>query len=483
MSQAVKVGIFMTGCLVLLAYLILKAEDLRLFAGEGQRVEVAFDSVAGLDEKAAVRVAGVRVGQVEAIRLEDRRARVTLRLDTPVRLTEGSRAAVASLGMLGDKYVELIPGATDAAPLPPEAVLEGTNPISFDQALAKLDDLAGSLEQVTSSLGGQGETSVSRLLDNLEATSATVRELLAAHRAQISSTVANFESLSGTLAQELPLLSRQLGAVLEQVDAVMAENRDALGGSLDNINEMTADLRLSVENLGEISGSISRGEGTLGKLVRSEEAHDQLISALESVESGVETLSDTLGRIRELELSLGFDGYFLEEQDESRTAFSLEIDPPDDRFYLVEIVDDPRGRVRAQTETITVTAPDGSQETTTVETIRVKDEVTFSAQFGFRFRDARLRAGLFESTGGAGIDYGFLDNRLSLSLDAFDFGRENDLDPRLRFTTRWRLHPNVHLLGGYDDVLVDEQRSIFLGAGFRWSDDDLKYLLGSIPRF
>jgi hypothetical protein len=44
----------------------------------------------------------------------------------------------------------------------------------------------------------------------------------------------------------------------------------------------------------------------------------------------------------------------------------------------------------------------------------------------------------------------------------------------------WR---NLYVRAGYDDPLVSEYASPFLGAGIRWSDDDLKYLFGSIPNF
>jgi phospholipid/cholesterol/gamma-HCH transport system substrate-binding protein len=87
MSQAVKVGIFAFVALVLLGWLILRIEDIRLFEPPGERLAADFDSVAGLDDKAAVRIAGVRVGQVDGIALEDRQAVVTLALDTPVTLT------------------------------------------------------------------------------------------------------------------------------------------------------------------------------------------------------------------------------------------------------------------------------------------------------------------------------------------------------------------------------------------------------------
>ncbi len=90
---------------------------------------------------------------------------------------------------------------------------------------------------------------------------------------------------------------------------------------------------------------------------------------------------------------------------------------------------------------------------------------------------------MIENTGGAMIDYGIVPNKLSLAFEAFDFSRETDLDPHLRLTARWYAWKGLYLQAGYDDPLVDAYRSPFLGAGVRWTDDDLKYLLGSIPKF
>jgi hypothetical protein len=72
MSNVIKVGVFATLSLIILAVLIWKIEDLNFFRSEGRRISAEFATVAGLDEKAPVRVAGVRVGRVDAIRLDGR---------------------------------------------------------------------------------------------------------------------------------------------------------------------------------------------------------------------------------------------------------------------------------------------------------------------------------------------------------------------------------------------------------------------------
>jgi phospholipid/cholesterol/gamma-HCH transport system substrate-binding protein len=237
-----------------------------------------------------------------------------------------------------------------------------------------------------------------------------------------------------------------------------------------------------VDNLNEITGKIASGEGTIGKLVNSDDAHTQLMSALGSVDSGVKSLSDTLGRVQKLKLDLGFEALQVSEVSESRFAVGVNIDPGSDKFYHVSVVDDPRGDVREKTQVITTTQPDGTVDTQTIHTLTRENDTTISAQFGFKLGDARLRAGLFEGTGGGAVDYGFLRQRLWLTLEAYDFSRANDLDPHLRLTGRWWLTPNLFITGGYDDPLVNERDSIIFGGGIRWNDDDLKYLMGSVPR-
>lgn len=485
MSSVIKVGIFVTLCLVVLAWLVLAIEDLRIFGTASQRVVAVFDSVVGLDDKAPVRVAGVRVGRVDGIGLEGQRARVELLLEIPVALTRGAYAKIANAGILGDKYVELVPGEPGAPPLPAGSVLAGETPVSFDETLEKINELGGSLSQLTGSLGQEDlGGSISRLLGNLEATSADIRALVAANRDQIGSTISNFDRASATLAAELPKLASQIERVLARVDGVVEENRDDLKGSLSNIRELTEKVETSVDNLNAISSQIASGEGTLGKLVYSAEAHDGLVSTLDSIKDGVGTLGETLGRMSKIEFELGMEGSYFTDAEESRTAVSIDVVASrPDRFYRVELVDDPQGKTERRTDVVTTTLPDGSVETTTIERLTTEDEFTLSAQFGFSLGQADLRAGLFESSGGAGLDYHFLDKRLRISAEAFDFNRDLDLEPRLRLYGRYSFHPNLYVIGGYDDVLESDRASLFLGAGVRWKDDDLKYLLGSVPRF
>ena len=91
MSPAAKIGLFMLLGLIILGVFIIKIEDIPV--GErGDRLEVTarFESVAGLDRQAAVRIAGVRIGKVEDISLDGSKAVLLLSLQPSVRLHEGA---------------------------------------------------------------------------------------------------------------------------------------------------------------------------------------------------------------------------------------------------------------------------------------------------------------------------------------------------------------------------------------------------------
>ena len=79
-TTEVKVGIFVALAIVFLAYMTVKIGDITFGRDTGYIVYGVFDSVAGLDLKAPVKMAGVGIGTVETIGLDDSRARVGMRI-------------------------------------------------------------------------------------------------------------------------------------------------------------------------------------------------------------------------------------------------------------------------------------------------------------------------------------------------------------------------------------------------------------------
>jgi phospholipid/cholesterol/gamma-HCH transport system substrate-binding protein len=479
MSAAAKVGAFFVIAIILAGLLIWRIEDLRIGRGKAQRISVEFKDVAGLDAKSTVRVAGVRVGKVARIRIDRKtgQAVVDMNIDSDVDLRQGASAAVANLGLLGEKYVELVPGPVGAPALPEDTVLKGDVPVSFDQ-ITRLArdievDIKGISQNLNQSLGGPaGEERLKTIVENIRIITDDLRVMVGANRGNVDTTVANFKEFSGALVQ-----------LVDRLDRLIAANQANLTAGIANVKEVSQKLETTADNLNDITGRIREGKGTVGKLVESEETHKNLNDALVAVKEGVAGLNKAFGTIGKTKIDLGVRTEMLTRFSKGKGYFTLDIEPPNTpHFYRVELASEPFGRRADTTTTTRTTFPDGHTEVMITDTEELKYDFAISALLGWRWKDLALRAGVIESKGGAGLDYMLLKDRLRFSADVWDFNH-NDFSAHAKVAGRYFFSPSVYVTGGWDDFLNRSRRadSLFLGAGIRWTDDDIKYLLGSIP--
>jgi phospholipid/cholesterol/gamma-HCH transport system substrate-binding protein len=507
MSSAAKVGAFMLVILAILAYFILRIENIQFGGGPPRKITVVFDSVAGLDKQSAVRVAGVRVGKVTAVnvRPSDGKAVVTLAIENPdVQIHQNATAKVANLGLLGEKYVELDPGTPNTPVVTQQnVVLRGSQPASFDDVTNQISAIANDVKAITESLrhvmaGPQGQQRLDDIVDNVRTITADVRDLIAANRTNVDATLANARDITAQLKLEIPRLADSIDKVAGTVGGTVGENRKDVREIVENLRGLSGELRTSADNLNSITGQVKSGEGTVGKLIYSSEAHDRLTAALTSVESGVNELRNTLGRASRIQMDLGIKGQYYpgfhsntplvsESNSHSRSEVMLRINPNPERnrFYNIVLADDPRGRRQDQSFETTVTDPaTGKSSTTITQQTKFSHDFVISAQAGWMLGDFDVRLGLIDSTGGGGVDYRWRD-RLRFTGEAFDFGGRVDSKPHVRLFSEYILRkekprtPQIFLSTGYDNPL--NHGTFTFGGGVRWRDDDLKYLIGSVP--
>ncbi len=487
MTPAARIGFFMLLGLVILGVFILKIEDIPVGErGERQSYEARFESVAGLDRQAAVRIAGVRVGSVKEISLDGSQALLVLSLDPAVRLHEGAVAQVNSLGMLGEKYVEILPGDPSRPLLAPGTELGGTTVPSFDDVMAVAAEIGADVKEVSealrSSMGGaEGTAAIDEIVANIRELTTSLKILIAENQANVNQTTANFRDFSATLRDELPRIADKMNRLTDQLGDVVGENRDDLQASLSNIRELTDRLQMSADNLNAITSKIASGEGSIGKLVNDETTVDNLNQTLDSIEGGIETLNETMGRYRRFNLELGLRAEALASTSENRFSFGFDLWTTKKRFFRVEGVDMPYGDVRTETEFVTIELDDGTTRSYTETTTTVSDKLGLNAQVGYKvFSNTVVRAGLFETTGGFGVDHAFTvaERPLVLIFEAYDFGRPFDESAHLKLEGRYFISPHIFLTAGWDDPLVSEKSSVLVGGGITWNDEDVKYSLG-----
>ena len=134
----VLVGIFVLAGIICLGYLAIRLGKLELFGNNGYVVYADFASVAGLKLGDPVEIAGVKVGKVESLSLNDDRARVAIRLEPQVVLQEDVIASVRARGLIGDKFVLITPGASDKTIAPGGKIRETESPPDITDLIGKV---------------------------------------------------------------------------------------------------------------------------------------------------------------------------------------------------------------------------------------------------------------------------------------------------------------------------------------------------------
>jgi phospholipid/cholesterol/gamma-HCH transport system substrate-binding protein len=131
------VGIFLIAGLLCLGYLSVKLGDINLFGTKQYPVVARFSNVSGLKEGAAVEVAGVTVGKVAKIDLNNYEAMVEMLINPGVRLQEDSIASIRTEGIIGDKYVKIKTGGSDEYIKRNGEILETESAIELEELISK----------------------------------------------------------------------------------------------------------------------------------------------------------------------------------------------------------------------------------------------------------------------------------------------------------------------------------------------------------
>jgi phospholipid/cholesterol/gamma-HCH transport system substrate-binding protein len=138
-TRDLLVGTFVLIGLGALGYLSLQIGGLEFGQTDRILLRATFDDIGGLSVRAPVRIAGVKIGQVSAIDLDDDlRAQVSLEVESDVGLSVDSSAAIRTAGLLGDQFISVELGAED------EVLGEGEE-FAFTESALSIDKLVGRL--------------------------------------------------------------------------------------------------------------------------------------------------------------------------------------------------------------------------------------------------------------------------------------------------------------------------------------------------
>jgi phospholipid/cholesterol/gamma-HCH transport system substrate-binding protein len=181
-----KVGAFVLMAALALTFFIISISDLSLFE-KGRHIKVVFGFASGLREAAPVRLAGVEVGLVKKLQVfvddqdsKKTKVRVNIWIKDDIDIPADSKVTINQLGILGEKYLEIIPGnAADA--IKDESVIVGQDPVPIEKITEGVAVLMVKLQTTVDKINNgiltdQNEKSLSDALEGFGAVGTDLKE-------------------------------------------------------------------------------------------------------------------------------------------------------------------------------------------------------------------------------------------------------------------------------------------------------------------
>lgn len=251
--------------------------------------QVKFDEVGGLVVGDPIFINGVECGRVNSISLQPRGVVVEMAVRDGVRVPRDSRISLNSIGLMGERFVAIRQGVSDAVVAPGDTLsgdyLMGMSEVmgSAGSILDEVHETARSLREISESLNQDGKLQAG--VADLAATSKNLRAMTERNGKRIDRAAARFEHTAAMLDS---LVSGRYAAI----DSSLASLGRA-GGSAeiaaDNLADVSKDLK-------EITARLRAGEGTAGRLLTDDELIKRLESTVAEMDSLMEDIRTNPGR-------------------------------------------------------------------------------------------------------------------------------------------------------------------------------------------
>lgn len=491
-------------------------------------VYARFDDATGLAPGSRIVIAGIEVGRLGTPMLDPEdpsKARVAMLIKNEVVLHQGiwdegrqiwvngASAMRRQASLIGDYDVTLTPGL-EGARIPPGGTIPNVvNESGLNAVLKNLEEgsraIMPQLDRITQDIGAitrslrdaigdeQGTRALEKIRDDVSQTTDNVRELTAEMRNFLKQSVyprgdnlerilVNLERTSVELARASAGTGDRFERILNRIEGVTidiarfvkdqtADPSQAKDGTVSSViaglEKNMALIEGSLENIRSVTADLEQGRGTIGRLL----TDDKLINDIERVVGDVEELTSTISRTQ---VKVQFRTDYYVGRDAFKSTVDFVLQPAPDKYYLLQLVDDPVGKASRRLRVTTTNDPE-LPPVLVEEISETRNEFKITAQIAKRFHFMTFRYGVMESTGGLGLDFDLLDDALNFKFDIFEFGR--DQYPRLRALASWEFMNHIFVSAGIDDMLNASSRDWFVGLGVRFVDDDIKGVLPFTP--
>lgn len=312
-SQTIRVGLFFLLGLALAWITFESLNGGRLFKKDGYTLVAGFANLKGLKTGDEVRMAGVKVGAVGLTRLAAHRVEAVLNIDPAIKIPTDAVASVEQSSLLGSNYLGITFGTPGGPLLKDHDEIKTKPTVDMSEVISQLGTLGSKLEQVIGdigkSLGSGGESgNLFQRLDKLVTDNGPKLTETVSNLQDITTKIKNGEGTLGRLVND-PKMHDELVATVDEIKLAAADARifmgDAKGivadvksgkGTLGMLlyDEPTANsLKVSMNNLREVSDKLNSGKGTLGKLISDDSLYLSAQSTMKKADRAIEGLGDS----------------------------------------------------------------------------------------------------------------------------------------------------------------------------------------------
>ena len=431
MSAEAKVGAFAVGGLMALGSAVYAVGDFNIVGGDDLTVYAGFPQVLGLETQSAVRLRGVPVGNVAEIKNDGSGVTVTLRVKPDTKIPKDSRVTVSSSGVMGEKFINIMPGRDDGDYLQDGDYVYGVEEADmnamFDgmnKVLGKVDDLLGDVQNIVGNETFQ--TSVITMSKNMEEASGNVNQFTSSLAKMSNENAGKVSHMADHMNEILSSLDRSMATVENMTQNINRfagnpQTAEDLQTTLKNISDTSKNVANMAENMNKFAGDPKVAEDLKSTVHNAKNITERADKILEKVQGASESFS-------KIEVTPSVEVLYGKHNHKSdwNTNFNLDIASGDTSLRL------------------------GAED--------IGDHTRLNAQVGKKFgENFGARGGIIAGKPGIALD-AYAGKNVKFSAEAYDPN-----EAKLRLKSQFKIADSTYLLGEWHDVTHKDNRAAYFG--------------------
>ena len=428
MSAEAKVGAFAVGGLMALSSAMYAVGGFHFGSDDDLTLYAGFNQVVGLRDQSAVQLSGVPIGNVAEIKNDGAGVTVTLKVNPEVKIPKNSSVTIASSGVMGEKFINILPSKDDGLYLQDGDYVYGTEEAGMNSMFEGMNRVLGQVETLLGSMQGivgdkTFQTSIVDMSKNMKDATENMNKMMGS----LAKIAANSEGDVKNLMDQLNATLASMSRSMENVEHMTA-NIDKVAGD----PQTAADLQNTLKNISDTTKNVASMAENMNKFAGDPKVAEDLKATVSNAKSISERADKILGKV----------------QGATDKISKVDVKPSVEVLYS--------GKKSDWNTNLNLAVASGDTSLN-LGAENIGNGTKLNAQVGKKFGAVGARAGIIAGKPGAGLD-GYLGDRFKISAEGYDF---NDFKVRLK--SQYRIADSTYILGEWHDVNHKDNRAAYVG--------------------